>query len=125
MLNTRNGRGRKGAADVCTFALTTAKAGGAVRLRPSSLPVRYAMVRAKPGNAGLVHVGDATVTRGDPGLAPGRTLGLRGDPKIDLFDVFVVTNAAGDGVDVAYAVAPLHHDVDWTSREFVRKATGI
>ena len=125
MSNTHNGVGREGPEGVRAFIATAKQAGGAARLHPSRLPVRCALVRAKPGNAGLVHVGDASVTRGDPGLAPGRTMGLRGDQKIDLYDVFMVADAAGDGVIVAYAVAPLRHDSEWTSSEMIRKATGI
>ena len=125
MSNTHNGVAQDGAEGVCTFVLTAAKAGGAARLSPSRLQVRCALVRAKSRNAGLVHVGDASVTRSDPGLAPGRTLGLRGDPKIDLYDVFMVADSAGDGVEVAYAVGPLRHDADWTYGEMIRKATSI
>ena len=122
--NTHNGVAQDGAEGVCTFVLTAANAGGAARLSPSRLQARCALVRAKSRNAGLVHVGDASVTRSDPGLAPGRTLGLRGDPKIDLYDVFMVADSAGDGVEVAYAVGPLIHDADWTYGEMIRKATG-
>ena len=125
MSNTHNGVGSEGAEGVRTFVLTAAKAGGATRLRPSRLQVRCALVRAKLRNAGLVHVGDASVTRSDPGLAPGRTLGLRGDPKIDLFDIFMVADSVGDGVEVVYAVGPIRDDADWTYGEMIRKATGI
>ena len=94
-----------------------------MRLRPSRLRVRGALVRARPGNAGLVRVGDASVNRNDPGLAPGRVLGLRGDPKIDLYDVFMVADVRGDGVEVAYAAGPLRRMPDWNTSEMVRKAT--
>ena len=93
-----------------------------MRLRPSRLRVRCALVRARPGNAGLVRVGDASVTRNDPGLAPGSVLGLRGDPKIDLYDVFFVADVRGDGVDVAYSAGPLRRISDWNSSEMIRKA---
>ncbi len=105
-----------------TFARTTAEVGKAVRLRPSRLRVRCALVRARLGNTGLVRVGDASVTRNDPGLAPGKVLGLRGDTKIDLYDVFFVADARGDGVDVAYAVGPLRRIPDRNSSEMNRKA---
>ena len=75
-----------------------------------------------PGNAGLVRVGDASVTRNDPGLAPGSVLGLRGDPKIDLYDVFMVADVRGDGVEVAYAAGPLRRMPDWNTSELIGKA---
>ncbi len=105
-----------------TFARTAGQAGKAVRLRPSRLRVRGALVRARPGNAGLVHVGDALVSRKDPGLPPGRVLGLRGEPKIDLYDVFMVADVPGDGVDVAYAAGPLRRIPDWNVSNMIRKA---
>ncbi len=107
-----------------TFARTAAEAGKAMRLRPSRLRVRDALVRARPGNAGLVHVGDALVSCNDPGLAPGRVVGLRGDPRIDLYDVFMVADVRGDGVDVAYAAGPLRRVPDWNMSEMIRKAAG-
>ena len=107
------------------FTVTGRPDGRAARLRSSSLNVRCALVRAKPGNAGLVHVGDATVTGKDPGLAPGRILGLRGDPKIDLSDVFVVADIPGDGVQVVYGFAQLSHGADWTMNDVIRKATAL
>ncbi len=107
------------------FIVTGRSVGRAVRLRSTSLKVRCALVRANPGNAGLVHVGDASVTRKDPGLAPGRTLGLRGNPMIDLFDIFVVANFPDDGVQVVYAVAPPRHDADWTMNDMIRKAIAL
>ena len=99
--------------------------GRAARLRPSSLEVRCALVRANPRNAGLVHVGDATVTRNDAGLAPGKVLGLRGDPKIDLSDVFVVADVPGDSVQVVYAFAPALRDPGWTMNDMIRKAIAL
>lgn len=93
-----------------------------MRLRHSRLRVRCVLVRARPGNAGLVRVGDASVSRNDPGLAPGRVLGLRGDPRIDLYDVFFVADIRGDGVDVAYASGPLRRIPDWNTSEMIRKA---
>lgn len=105
------------------FTVTGRPDGRAARFRSSGLEVRCALVRANPRNAGLVHVGDATVTRADPGLAPGRVLGLRGDPKIDLSDIFVVADIPGDSVQVLYAVSPPGNDADWTVNDMIRKAT--
>ena len=116
---------RRGADGVGAFGLSAGRVGRARRLRPSRLPVRCALVRAKPRNAGLVHVGDASVTIDDPGLAPGRVLGLRGDPKIDLFDVFMVADVPGDGVEVVYSVGPLRLDVGWSVNEMIRKAAAV
>ena len=123
--NTRNGRYPARVENARAFTVTGRPDGRAARLRTSSLEVRSALVRANPGNAGLVHVGDVTVTRADPGLAPGRVLGLRGDPKIDLSDIFVVADIPGDGVQVVYAVAPLRNDADWTMNDMIRKATAL
>ena len=107
------------------FTVSGRPDGRAARLRSSSLQVRCALVRANPRNAGLVHVGDATVTRDDPGLAPGRVLGLRGDPRIDLSDIFVVADFPGDGVQVVYAAGSLRHDADWTMNDMIRKAIAL
>lgn len=73
------------------------------RLSPSALPVRFAVVRARKDNRGAVHVGDSSVGPGDPGLAPGRAIGLRGDPAVDLAEVFVLADFGGDGVEASYA----------------------
>ena len=73
------------------------------RLSKSRLPVRSAIVRARRRNRGEVHVGDASVMVSDPGLPPGQALGLRGDPKIDLYDVFVAVEFAGEGVEFTYS----------------------
>ena len=73
------------------------------RLSPSALPVWFAVVRARASNRGLVHVGDASVGPGDPGLEPGRAVGLRGDPWVDLSQVFVLADIGGDSVEAVYA----------------------
>ena len=73
------------------------------RLSPSALPVRFAVVRARRDNRGAVHVGDSSVGPGDPGLAPGKALGLRGDPAVDLAEVFVFADIGGDGVEATFA----------------------
>lgn len=76
----------------------------AERLSASVLPVRFAYVRASDRNRGLVHVGDMSICTGDPGLEPGRTLGLRGSPSIDLWQVFVMADSGGDCIEVVYVV---------------------
>jgi hypothetical protein len=73
------------------------------RLSASALPVWFAVVRARRTNRGLVHLGDASVTPGDPGLEPGRTVGMRGDPQLDLAEVFMLADIGGDGVEAVYA----------------------
>ncbi len=73
------------------------------RLSRSRLPVRSAIVRARRRNRGQVHIGDASVMVSDPGLAPGKSLGLRGDPSIDLYDVFVAVEFAGEEVELTYS----------------------
>ncbi|MBT4126603.1 MAG: hypothetical protein HOJ22_08335 [Chloroflexi bacterium] len=61
---------------------------------------RNVVVRACASNQGQVFVGDSEVTRSDPGLGPGRALGMRGYPRVDLTKVFVDGEFAGDGVEV-------------------------
>ncbi len=73
------------------------------RLSPAALPVWHAVIRAGAGNRGLVYLGDASVGTGDPGLAPGCVLGLRGDPWLDLAQVYVMADTGGDGVEVMFA----------------------
>ena len=73
------------------------------RLVEAPLPVGSALVRARVTNRGRVRIGDASVMRSDPGLEPGRALGLRGDPRVDLASVFVAADVEGDGVEVVYA----------------------
>ena len=72
------------------------------RLSPCALPVRFAVERARKDNRGAVRVGDSSVGRSDPGLAPGRALGLRGAPAVDLAEVFVLADFSGDGVEASY-----------------------
>lgn len=74
-----------------------------VRLSASALPVWFAVVRARRTNRGLVHLGDASVSPGDPGLEPGRAVGIRGDPELDLAEVFIMADIVGDGVEAVYA----------------------
>ena len=125
MSSTHNGANPARAGKALAFSVTGRPDGGAARLRSSSLQVRCALVRANPRNAGLVHVGDAAATRDDPGLAPGRVLGLRGDPKIDLFDIFLVADVPGDGVQVFYGIAPARHGADWSMNDMIRKAIAL
>lgn len=73
------------------------------RLSASALPVWFAVVRASANNRGLVHLGDASVTPGDPGLEPGRAVGMRGDSQLDLAEIFVLADVGGDGVEAVYA----------------------
>ena len=81
---------------------TVAAAGTAERLQSSDQLVRSVVVRAKSGNTGNVYVGDATVSSSDPGIAPGDRLNLRGDPYLNLFDIFIDVDTNGEGVDVWY-----------------------
>ncbi len=87
-----------------TIGLSVRCEGMAERLSGARVSVGCVLVRARSGNRGLVYVGDASVTRNDPGLSPGRTLGLRGDPRVDLFEVFVAADWGGDGVDAYFSV---------------------
>ena len=58
------------------------------------------VVRACATNQGQVFVGDSEVSKTDPGLRPGKALGMRGYPRVDLTKVFVDSEYAGDGVEV-------------------------
>ncbi len=88
---------------VATMSRVASRPGIAERLSCERLRVPAVLVRAKPWNRGRVYVGDATVNSGDPGLAPGRSLGIRSAEKLDLFDLFVLTQAPGEGVDVYFS----------------------
>ena len=58
------------------------------------------VLRACVSNSGKVFVGDSAVGNNDPGLMPGRALGMRGYPRVDLTKVFIDGEFAGDGVEV-------------------------
>ena len=73
-------------------------------LNASALRVRFAVVRASGRNLGLVHVGDASIIASDPGLGPGRTLGLRGGPTLDLSKVFALADVGGDRLLIDFFV---------------------
>ena len=85
-----------------SFIKSVASGGTAERVNSSDLLVRWAQVRAKAGNIGNVFVGDATVSSSDPALAAGDSLILRGDPFINLFDIFVDSAQDGEGIDIWY-----------------------
>jgi len=70
------------------------------KISRQSLHPRNIVVRACVSNRGQVFVGDSEVDKGDPGLKPGRALGMRGYPRVDLTKVFVDSEFAGDGVEV-------------------------
>ncbi len=85
-----------------SFIKNVTTGGTAERVNSTDLLVRWAQVRAKAGNVGNVFVGDATVSSSDPALAAGDSLILRGDPFINLFDIFVDAATDGEGIDVWY-----------------------
>ena len=72
----------------------------ALRISQQRLKGRYVEIRALEKNRGPVHIGDASVSRWDPKLEPGRTIGIRGYPVVDVFDLFVTARHAGSGVEV-------------------------
>ena len=61
---------------------------------------RYVEIHARETNRGPVHIGDALVCRYDPKLEPGSTLGIRGYPVVDLFDLWITSAHSGAGVEV-------------------------
>ncbi|MCH8102868.1 MAG: hypothetical protein IIB28_06925 [Chloroflexi bacterium] len=85
-----------------SFIKSVTSGGTAERVNSSDLLVRWAQVRAKAGNIGDVFIGDATVSSSGPALAAGDSLILRGDPFINLFDIFVDAAQDGEGIDVWY-----------------------
>ena len=86
-----------------SLAKTVTSAGTAERLNGSDKLVTTAVVRAKSANTGSIYVGDSSVSSGDPGISPGDRLDLRGDPYLNLFDVWVDADTSGEGVDIWYA----------------------
>jgi hypothetical protein len=94
--------GADGTLGVRTLLGIAAHADRPGRLSACHLPAWTALVRASPSNSGQVYVGDATVRAGGPGLNPGRSVRLRGDPHLDLYDVFIAAEMDGDAVDVWY-----------------------
>ncbi|MDA1256935.1 MAG: hypothetical protein O3C10_03715 [Chloroflexi bacterium] len=85
-----------------TTSKTVTLAGTAERLSATDLLVWWARVKAKSANLGIVYLGDAAVSSGDPGLAAGDAIELRGHPNLNLFDVFVDAGSSGEGIDVWY-----------------------
>ena len=85
---------------VVSFTRRVAVAGERVRISRQTLHPRNVVLRACAANRGRVYVGDHMVTTGDPGLSPGRALAMRGYPRVDLTNVFVDGEFAGDGVEV-------------------------
>lgn len=89
-------------AGVRTVSHVVESCGVRERIVERPLPVVSAIVRARRTNRGLVHVGDASVTVRDPGLEPGRALGLRGDPRLDLASVFIAAEFPGEAIEITY-----------------------
>ncbi|MEE8364049.1 MAG: hypothetical protein V3S18_08260 [Dehalococcoidia bacterium] len=85
-----------------TASKTVTAADTAERLNAGTMLVWSAVVRAKTGNTGQVYVGDASVSSSGPGIDPGDAIDLRGDPYLNLFDVFVDADTDGEGVDIWY-----------------------
>ncbi len=79
-----------------------ALAGQAERLSMTRLPVRLVEVRAQPLNRGPVRIGDASIGPDDPTIEPGQALRLRGDPWLDLSEVYVIVDRGGDAVQAVY-----------------------
>jgi hypothetical protein len=85
---------------VVGFTRRVASAGERTRISRQSLHPKNVVVRACASNQGQVFVGDSAVGKNDPGLKPGRALGMRGYPRVDLTKVYVDSEFAGDGVEV-------------------------
>jgi len=85
---------------VVGFTRRVDQAGERTRVSRQAFHPRNVVVRACASNRGQVFVGDSAVGKSDPGLKPGRAVGMRGYPRVDLTKVFVDSEFAGDGVEV-------------------------
>ncbi len=85
---------------IVSFTRRVAAPGERSRISRQTLRPRNVVLRACATNRGQVFVGDSAVGNSDPGLRPGRALGMRGYPRIDLTKVYVDSEFAGDGVEV-------------------------
>lgn len=86
--------------EVLSFTRRVRFAGKRLPISRISLHPKGVVLRACATNRGQVFVGDQKVRCGDPGLKPGRALGMRGYPRVDLTKVFMNGDYAGDGVEV-------------------------
>lgn len=85
---------------VVSFTRRISTPGERSKISRQAFHPRNVVVRACVSNRGQVFVGDSEVNRSDPGLGPGRALGMRGYPRVDLTKVFVDGEFSGDGVEV-------------------------
>ena len=85
---------------VLSFTRRVGVVGERACISRQALRPRNVVVRACASNRGRVFVGDMSVGKEDPGLQPGRALGMRGYPRVDLTKLFVDGEFAGDGVEV-------------------------
>ncbi len=83
-----------------------AAAGTAERLAASRTPAVWVIVQAKSGNTGTIFLGGAAVADGNGGeLAAGDSVKLSRNTEFedyDLYDIWVDTDSAGDGVVFLY-----------------------
>lgn len=85
---------------VMGFTRRVSTAGERTRISRQSLHPRNVVLRACASNRGQVFIGDSAVGNSDPGLKPGRALGVRGYPRVDLTKIYIDGEFAGDGVEV-------------------------
>jgi hypothetical protein len=85
---------------ILSFTRRVVAPGERSKISRQTLLSRNIVVRACVTNRGQVFVGDSAVSKTDPGLRPGKALGMRGYPRVDLTKVFVDGEFAGDGVEV-------------------------
>jgi hypothetical protein len=85
---------------VLSFTRRVVAPGERSKISRQMLHPRNVVVRACATNRGQVFVGDSDVNKTDPGLRPGKALGMRGYPRVDLTKVFVDGEFAGDGVEI-------------------------
>ena len=85
-------------------AKTVAAAGTAEQLASSSQRVKCLVLIAKPANTGQVYLGGSDVASStNGGLEPGASLEFEAVNWLDLSDIYVDVDTAGEGVDY-YAV---------------------
>ena len=85
---------------VLSFTRRVVAPGKRSKISRQTLHPKNVVVRACATNRGQVFVGDSEVNKTDPGLRPGKALGMRGYPRVDLTQVFVDSEFAGDGVEI-------------------------
>jgi hypothetical protein len=92
-------------ASLKTGSKTVSSAGTAVALVASATPCSSFIIRAMENNAGAVYLGDSTVSSSNGKVEPRASIAFGGDQNtgvVDLLNIYVDADNAGDGVDFWY-----------------------